>query len=64
MLAKTVNDDGQNLDKPGALGFFASKLAPTGGLGVHANQPCSHSPSLCPTLRKAQPCWPARVWIR
>ena len=32
MLAKNVNDDAFILDKRGALRFFASKLAPTGGL--------------------------------
>ncbi|AZE87813.1 hypothetical protein C4J97_1096 [Pseudomonas orientalis] len=29
MLAKTVNDNGRFLNKRGASGFFASKLAPT-----------------------------------
>ncbi|RZI18764.1 hypothetical protein EUX53_23505 [Pseudomonas orientalis] len=29
MLAKNVNDNARFLDKRGALGFFASKLAPT-----------------------------------
>jgi hypothetical protein len=30
LLAKVVNDDVGVLDERGALGFFASKLAPTG----------------------------------
>jgi len=30
LLAKMVNDNAGNLDERGALGFFASKLAPTG----------------------------------
>ncbi|OPK02972.1 hypothetical protein BZ164_18805 [Pseudomonas veronii] len=29
LLAKIVNDDVGSLDERGALGFFASKLAPT-----------------------------------
>ena len=29
LLAKIVNDDAGSLDEPGALGFFASELAPT-----------------------------------
>ena len=31
MLAKNVNDNACFLDERGAFGFFASKLAPTGG---------------------------------
>ncbi|TFY90577.1 hypothetical protein DYL59_08535 [Pseudomonas kairouanensis] len=60
MLAKVVNDKAGFLGDRAALTFFASKLASTGSCvslcGAHANQPCSHSPSLCPTVRKAQPC--------
>ena len=32
MLAKVVNDDVGTLEERGVLAFFASKLAPTGGL--------------------------------
>jgi hypothetical protein len=38
MLAKNVNDDAGRLDARGALRFFASVLAPTGGCVV---QECS-----------------------
>jgi hypothetical protein len=31
LLAKNDNDDAHILDERGVLGFFASKLAPTGG---------------------------------
>jgi hypothetical protein len=34
MLAKNVNDDAGILDASGALWFFASMLAPTGGVAV------------------------------
>ncbi|CAN2976835.1 hypothetical protein METHPM2_400016 [Pseudomonas sp. PM2] len=33
MLAKIVNDNAGNQPASGALRFFASKLAPTGGYG-------------------------------
>jgi hypothetical protein len=34
MLAKNVNDDAGILDARGVLWFFASMLAPTGGVAV------------------------------
>ena len=35
MLAKNVNDNEGVLNEQGALGFFASKLAPMYGLALH-----------------------------
>ncbi|PMU85613.1 hypothetical protein C1Y30_30025 [Pseudomonas sp. GW704-F3] len=51
MLAKTVNDNAKNLTPRAALGFFASKLAPTfkwrcandsRWWGSPCSLPCSH----------------------
>jgi len=37
LLAKVVNDNARCLDIRGVLGFFASKLAPTGGGVVYCS---------------------------
>ncbi|AKA82037.1 hypothetical protein VO64_1491 [Pseudomonas synxantha] len=39
MLAKNVNDDAGSLNARGALGFFASKLAPTGSCHAQPHLP-------------------------
>ncbi|MDB1109949.1 hypothetical protein PUN49_07990 [Pseudomonas extremaustralis] len=48
MLAKNVNDDAGILKAWGALGFFASKLAPTGSTtGLPMPLPFDGSPAAC-----------------
>ncbi|TWS01344.1 hypothetical protein FIV36_25035 [Pseudomonas extremaustralis] len=42
LLAKTVNDNAGNLAPPGALGVFASELAPTGGQVYSGFEICVH----------------------
>jgi len=47
LLAKVVNDDTGNLTPSGALGFFASKLAPTVGVGHFPQAKKSGTPTKC-----------------
>ncbi|OXR32618.1 hypothetical protein PSUM_11240 [Pseudomonas umsongensis] len=74
MLAMQVNDDAGYLAPRGALRFFASRLAPTGGcpfqgnLRLHATKPVSTLPSSPPDRLGMSPCIcracrrPCRAW--
>ncbi|AKA85274.1 hypothetical protein VO64_4728 [Pseudomonas synxantha] len=45
MLAKNVNDNAYFLNKRGAYGFLASKLAPTRAQQLSSHRPSNNSPA-------------------